>query len=392
MTIPRPEYPRPQFVRPDWLCLNGEWQFEIDGGDSGLARGLISRPLSDKITVPFCPESELSGIAYTDFMLAVWYRKDVTVPDDWKGRSVLLHFGAVDYDATVWVNGTERMRHRGGFTPFSVLLKDVTGGDTFTVVVRARDDWRPPQARGKQSQKYAPYNCLYTRTTGIWQTVWMEPVPEVSLKRPRITPDLGSSAFHLELPLTQNRAGFSLRATLSDARGEISSAQTKAFLDFAPRLTLEIPERRQRVWSLSDPHLYDIKIELFDAVGEVVDSAVCYAGLRSVAIDGLSVKINGETVFQRTVLDQGYYPAGIMTAPADADLEADIQRSLDVGFNGARLHQKVFEESLFVPCRPFGIFDLGRVRRLGLRRVRAGERRPQARCKLYYAVARSTGA
>ena len=117
MTIPRPEYPRPQFVRPDWLCLNGEWEFEIDGGDSGLARGLVSSQLAGKIVVPFCPESSLSGVGHTDFMAAVWYRKTVTVPEDWKGRHVLLHFGAVDYDATVWVDGVEVIRHRGGFTP-----------------------------------------------------------------------------------------------------------------------------------------------------------------------------------------------------------------------------------------------------------------------------------
>ena len=343
-TVPRPEYPRPQFVRPDWLCLNGEWQFEIDGGDSGKERGLISRPLSDTITVPFCPESELSGVGHTDFMLAVWYRKEVVVPDAWKGRSVLLHFGAVDYDTTVWVNGLEVLRHRGGFTPFTVALKAVTGGDTFTVVVRARDDWRPPQARGKQSQQSASYACFYTRTTGIWQTVWIEPVPEVSLKRPRITPDVGSSAFHLELPLTRNKAGYRVRATLRDARGEVCSAEAPAYFDFAPRLTLSIPEDRRRLWSTTDPHLYDIDIALLDADGTAIDRAASYAGLRSVAIDGLQIKINGETVFQRTVLDQGYYPDGITTAPTDAALVADIQRSLDVGFNGARLHQKVFEE------------------------------------------------
>ena len=346
MTIPRSEYPRPQFVRPDWLCLNGEWEFEIDGGDSGLARNLISRHLSDKIVVPFCPESALSGIGYTDFMLAVWYRKEVTVPDDWKGRHVLLHFGAVDYDSTVWVNGKEVMRHRGGFTPFSVLLKEVTGGDMFTVVVRAQDDWRPAQARGKQSQRYGSHGCWYTRTTGIWQTVWMEPVPDVALKRPRITPDAAGGAFHLDLPLTQNKPGFGVRATLKDDR-EICTAETDAHLDLAPRLTLAIPKDKRRFWSPSDPYLYDIELALVGPDGTVVDSARSYAGLRSVAIDGQKVKINGETIFQRTVLDQGYYPDGIMTAPTDAELEADIRRSLDVGFNGARLHQKVFEERFF---------------------------------------------
>ena len=191
MTIPRSEYPRPQFVRSDWLCLNGEWEFEIDNGDSGQARGLLTNPLSDKITVPFCPESFLSGLTHTDFMLAVWYRKTVQVPDDWKGRHVQIHFGAVDYDATVWVNGEEVARHRGGFTPFSALLRNVTGGDTFTVVVRARDDWHSPKARGKQSQQYAPHGCVYTRTTGIWQTVWIEPVPETALRPPPYHPGCG---------------------------------------------------------------------------------------------------------------------------------------------------------------------------------------------------------
>jgi len=344
MTIPRPEYPRPQFVRPDWLCLNGEWEFESDNSDSGHARNLVSSHLAGKITVPFCPESPLSGVGNTDFMLAVWYRKTVQVPEEWKGRHVLLHFGAVDYDATVWVDGQEVIRHRGGFTPFSATLKSVTGGDTFTVVVRARDDWKTPKPRGKQSQQYAPHGCHYTRTTGIWQTVWIEPVPEVSLRRPRLTPDVANGAFHLEQPLTRNRLGLTLHAALKDADGEVATASVAAHLDLAPRLTLSIPEGRRRLWSVSDPHLYDVEISLRDADGTVVDSATSYAGLRSVAIDGQKVKINGETVFQRLVLDQGYYPDGVMTAPTDEALIADIQMSQDVGFNGARLHQKVFEE------------------------------------------------
>ncbi len=344
MTIPRPEYPRPQFVRPDWLCLNGEWEFESDNSDSGHARNLVSSHLTDKITVPFCPESPLSGVGHVDFLLAVWYRKTVQVPEEWRGRHVLLHFGAVDYDATVWVDGQEVTRHRGGFTPFSVALKTVTGGDTFTVVVRARDDWKTPKPRGKQSQQYAPHGCHYTRTTGIWQTVWIEPVPEVALCRPRLTPDMANGAFHLEQPLTRNRPGLTLHAAIKDAEGEVATASVAAHLDLAPRLTLSIPEDRRRLWSVSDPHLYDIEISLRDADGTVVDRATSYAGLRSVAIDGQKVKINGETVFQRLVLDQGYYPDGVMTAPTDEALIADIQMSQDVGFNGARLHQKVFEE------------------------------------------------
>ena len=344
MSVPRPEYPRPQFVRDDWLCLNGQWQFEIDAADSGLERGLLECDLKDRITVPFCPESELSGIGNTDFMAAVWYRRVVTIPESWAGRRVLLHFQAVDYDATVWVNGVEVARHRGGFTPFRCDLAGVAApGQAAVIVVRARDDHRPPQPRGKQSQRTANYGCLYTRTTGIWQTVWMEPVPECALGRPRLTPNVSRGLIRLEQPITRGRAALRLRAVLSDAAGEAAEASC-AVADFTPTLDLQIPANRRRLWSPADPHLYDLRIELLDTTGGVIDRASGYAGLRSVTLDGKAVKINGETVFQRLVLDQGYYPDGIMTAPSDEALRRDIELSLAAGFNGARLHQKVFEE------------------------------------------------
>lgn len=347
MEVPRPEYPRPQFVRADWLCLNGEWQFEIDGGDSGYDRGLHSgnQDLRQRIVVPFCPESSLSGIGNVDFMPAVWYRRTVTIPEGWAGRRVLLHFQAVDYDATVWVNGHEVGRHRGGFTPFTCALDSIVGpGETAVIVVRARDDNRPAQPRGKQSTKYENYSVFYTRTTGIWQTVWMEPVAECHLRRPRITPDLANGLFRLEQPISQNRPGLQLRATLRDADGIVSTGMVRADLDFAPRLDLPIPAARRRLWSPRDPYLYDLAIELVDGDGQVDDRLDSYVGLRSIAIDGKQVKLNGEAVFQRLVLDQGYYPDGIMTAPNDEALQRDIELSMAAGFNGARLHQKVFEE------------------------------------------------
>ncbi len=345
MNIPRSEYPRPQFRRSDWLCLNGEWQFEIDAGDSGLERGLLERELRDRIIVPFCPESPLSGVGCTDFMNAVWYRRTVTIPKEWSGRRVLLHFQAVDYDTTVWVNGVEVGRHRGGFTPFTCNVSGVASpGETVTIVVRARDDYRPPQPRGKQSQRYANYGCLYTRTTGIWQTVWMEPVPGPALRRPRLTPDVTNSLIRLEQPITNNRPGLRVRATLRDTDGVVCTAAVAADTDLTPHLDLPVSEGRRRLWSPRDPHLYDVEIELLDANGTTIDRATSYAGLRSVTIDGQAIRINGEVVFQRLVLDQGYYADGIMTAPSDEALRRDIELSLAAGFNGARLHQKVFEE------------------------------------------------
>jgi len=345
MPIPRSEYPRPQFVRQDWLCLNGAWQFEIDWADTGLERGLRNRELNSKIMVPFCPESELSGVGETDFMNAVWYRRTVEIPENWSGRDVLLHFQAVDYETTVWVNDVEVGRHRGGFSPFTCALRNlVSAGKSAVIVVRARDSKDEPKAAGKQSPKYANYGCRYTRTTGIWQSVWLEPVPKVHLQRPRITPDVTNQRFLLEVPISRNAAGLSLRAVLSDKNGEVSSTTVPADLDFAVRLDLDIPPDRVKLWGPGEPNLYDISLELLAANGAILDQARSYGGLRSVAIDGMAVKINGKTVFQRQVLDQGYYPNGIMTAPTDEALKQDIELAMAAGFNAARLHQKVFEE------------------------------------------------
>jgi beta-galactosidase/beta-glucuronidase len=364
MSMPRPEYPRPQFARPEWLCLNGEWQFEIDPADTGLERGLVNRELTGRIVVPFCPESRLSGVEHTDFMAAVWYRRSVTIPPEWDGRRVRLHFQAVDYDATVWVDGVETGRHRGGFTPFAVDLLELRGGQPVTVVVRARDDHRGPQPRGKQSQRYANYSCLYTRTTGIWQTVWLEPLPEVALGRSRITPDVAGSCLHIVMPLDARpgaggRAGLRVRATMRDSQGVVSVAENDAGVDLSPGLVLPISADRRRLWSPADPHLYDLDLELLSTSGrggeeEVLDRVTSYAGLRGVTIDGKTIRLNGEVVFQRLVLDQGYYPDGILTAPSDEALRRDIELSQAAGFNGARLHQKVFEERFLMHADRLG--------------------------------------
>lgn len=339
---PRPEYPRPQFSREEWLCLNGTWEFEFDPGDSGRERDLLSRPLSATIVVPFCPESKLSGIGDLDFHPAVWYRRTVRIPAQWGDRRTLLHFGAVDHDATVWADGVEVGRHRGGFTPFTCDLGHRSGD--VEIVVRARDAKDGPQARGKQSRRYGRYGCFYTRTTGIWQTVWCEPVPEVRLRRPRIAPDLANSAFRVTVPVSANRTGWAVRVKLADGEGTVAQVSARADLDLAPQLTVQVPTERARRWSPEDPHLYSLSLELIDGEGAVVDQARSYAGLRSVAIEGRAVRLNGRPVFQRLVLDQGYYPDGILTAPDDDSLRRDIELSMAAGFNGARLHQKVFEE------------------------------------------------
>ncbi|MFW5752609.1 MAG: glycoside hydrolase family 2 protein [Planctomycetota bacterium] len=345
MDIPRAEYPRPQCVRDDWVCLNGLWQFEIDQGDSGRERGLLMRDLTDRILVPFCPESACSGIGNTDFLNAVWYRRRIVVPESWSGRRVLLHFQAVDYDTTVWVEGVEVARHRGGWTPFTVDITAVAPpGAEATVVVRARDDGREWKPQGKQSTSYANAGCHYTRTTGIWQSVWLEPVHAVHLLRPRITPLFTAGAFEVVVPVSLPRGGYRVHSVLRDDRGAVATAEADFADAPAARLRLEVPADRRRNWSPADPFLYDLELELCDGTGAVVDRVRSYAGLRSVSIDGNRILLNGAPVFQRLVLDQGYYPDGIMTAPSDAALVADIELAMAAGFNGARLHQKVFEE------------------------------------------------
>ena len=272
MTIPRPEYPRPQFVRADWLCLNGEWQFEIDPGDSGMERGLLERELQRQDHGAVLPGVAAVGRRQHRLSCtAVWYRRDVHDPGRrGRARHVLLHFQAVDYDATVWVNGR-------GSRPASRRLHALHLSTCAASPRRAR---RPPsscaratrtaprQPRGKQSTKYAPYSCFYTRTTGIWQTVWMEPVPDVALRRPRLTPDVANGADPPGTAADQQPARPTACAPpLRRPTGVVAEAECRADLDLSPRLDLPIPEDRRRLWSPEDPHLYDIEIELLDARG-----------------------------------------------------------------------------------------------------------------------------
>lgn len=352
--VPRPEHPRPQLWRPSWLNLNGPWQFEIDRSDTGIERGLRERELAGTITVPFVPESELSGIGDTDFLEAVWYRREIEIPADWEGLRPLLHFGAVDHDATVWADGVEVARHRGGFTPFTADLSDVAApGSTVVVVVRARDPRDAAQARGKQATWFANTHCHYTRTTGIWQTVWLEGVPETSIRSLRVLPSLAGSSFGIDVSLSANRPGTRVEiearrvepgAAAEDA--EPITASVRADLDLSPYQDLALPEDGAHLWAPGDPQLYSLVVRLTDAEGAVLDEVRSYAGLRSSTLHGRELRINGEPVFQRLVLDQGYWPESLMTAPSDAAMVRDIRIALEAGFNGARLHQKVFEERM----------------------------------------------
>ncbi|WP_407650885.1 glycoside hydrolase family 2 protein [Brachybacterium halotolerans] len=346
--VPRPEHPRPQLQREAWLNLNGTWQFEIDRGDTGRERGLLERELATEILVPFPPESPASGIGDRDFMEAVWYRRTVSVPASWEGLRPVLHFGAVDHDATVWADGVEVARHRGGFTPFDADLSGVvSAGGSVEIVVRARDSRHDLQARGKQSVFYEASHATYHRVTGIWQTVWLEGVPEDAIRSLRVVPSLASHSFAIDVPLSRSTPGTRLEAVLGEVGGgAVASAEVRADLDLAPHLEITVPEDQVRVWGPGDPQLYSLELRLVADGGAVLDTVRSYTGLRSTSLRDHEFRINGEKVFQRLVLDQGWWEDTFMTAPSEEAIKGDVRLSLEAGFNGARLHQKVFEERM----------------------------------------------
>ena len=202
INIPRLEHPRPQFFRDNWINLNGQWTYTFDFGCSGMDAGrelYKSQGFDNEITVPFCPESELSGVGHKDFIPAMWYQRTMTIPDYWDGKRVLLHFGAVDYECEVFIDGTSMGTHFGGSVSFSFdISRHVTAGSTHHLVVRVKDDTRDPnQPVGKQSPFYNSYNCRYTRTTGIWQTVWLEAVHRNGLKDIHVIPDYDSGTVNI---------------------------------------------------------------------------------------------------------------------------------------------------------------------------------------------------
>ncbi len=340
-STPRPEYPRPQFVRKEWLNLNGEWEFEMDLGKSGLQRGLMTTDkLVQKIIVPFCPESELSGIGNKDFMPAVWYRRTVELPEGWERKRVLLHFGAVDYETRVWINGKEAGSHRGGYTPFTFEITDLLQEGENVISVYAEDDTRSSrQPSGKQCPDFYSRGCHYTRTTGIWQTVWMEAVPEAYIADVKLTPDLDGGWVYIEAKVDGGTKDMILKAQALMNGSPVGQAQAQCFGGAAavPMVLSDV-----RAWSPEDPFLYDLKLSL-EGSGKTIDQVDSYFGVRSIKIDPPAVLLNGKPVFQRLVLDQGFYPDGIYTASTDEALKNDVEISLGLGFNGARLHQKVFE-------------------------------------------------
>ena len=346
MSVPRNEYPRPQLIRKDWLCLNGEWEFAIDDSQD------LNADFPLKITVPFCPESKLSGIANTDFMTAVRYRRAFVIPTEWEGKRVILHFGAVDYQASVTVNNTYIGSHSGGYTPFSFDITDALKAGENVVTVFVKDDTRSNrQPTGKQSEKPESHGCYYTRTTGIWQTVWLEPVGQSHISAVRTTPDI--DAKNLKVRVCSNDS--ETIASIEVFDGEKVVAKSSAVAGEETEIAIPAP----KLWSPDSPFLYGLKIDLLKG-GKVCDSIKSYAAMRKISIgkskDGRTrMRLNNKELYHMGPLDQGWWPDGLYTAPTDEALAFDIIKTKELGFNMIRKHVKVEPARWYTHCDKIGM-------------------------------------
>ena len=369
----RPEYPRPLLVRKDWKSLNGLWEFAFDDKNEGRTQGWTAgKTLPMQILVPFTFEASLSGIGKgKEVHERVWYRRTFDVPEAWRrdGKRVLLNFGAVDWESTVWVNGREIGTRRGGYTPFSYDVTDALkpGGGAQEIVVAVYDPADPGkgayQPKGKQ---LGSEGIFYTRTTGIWQTVWLEPVSPVHLAKVRLTPERnsGASTWRLRadvtLPADRARSADPIRL---EVFVRFKGQQIGAFAFETPGRVLHetsatvpitVPLSIAQLWTPERPDLYDVKVTL--RRGErVLDEITSYTALREVGIRNGRLTLNGRPYFYRGVLDQGYWPDGILTPPTDAALRYDVEITKKMGFNMSRKHVKVEDPRWYYWCDKLGL-------------------------------------
>lgn len=354
--IPRPEHPRPEAYRESWLNLNGEWELLIDREGTQAVSELLGTALPSRILVPFCPESRLSGIGDTDFMRAVFYHRQVRVPAALLGRRLLLHLEACDYRTEVYVNGQAVGQHVGGYTPMAFDITDALQGDIADILIRAEDDTTSPrQCSGKQSERRESYGCMYTRTTGIWQTVWLEAVDAARIERYTVRADAESELAFVTVHLTAPAIGTQLTVSASYEGRQVGTATARVL---SREVTLALPLSELHLWEMGAGRLYDLTLSL-SREGAVCDRLCGYFGRRSIALRRDGMYLNGKRTFGRFVLDQGFYPDGIYTAPTEEALAEDIRLSMAMGFNGARLHERVFEPRYLYHADKMGylVFD-----------------------------------
>ncbi|TWD84697.1 glycosyl hydrolase family 2 [Kribbella amoyensis] len=368
MANPDLTHPRPQLVRDGWTDLCGEWRFAFDDDDRGLReRWWTSAEAFDRaITVPYPPESKASGVHETGYHPVLWYRRTFEAAAV-EGRRTLLHFGAVDYRAKVWVNGVPVGDHEGGQTPFALDVTDALdpAQPEQVLVVRAEDQpLDVSQPRGKQDWLPEPHAIWYHRTSGIWQPVWTETVAELHVSEVRWTPEIGDARVRMALQLSGVPAGpVTVRVVLRLGE-EVLSHQTVQVRDNASEHDIAVPalrngQYRQRLlWSPESPTLIDAEVTLLDD-GTMVDEVSSYLGLRSAEVADGRFLLNGRPYFLRLVLGQGYWPQSHLTAPDDAALKREAELIKELGFNGVRVHQKVEDPRFLSWCDRLGVLVWG---------------------------------
>ncbi len=366
--LPRVEYPTPQWQRDDYVILNGTWEFDFDDHAVGLKeKWYRSHDFQQSIIVPFCYQSVLSGIGETEFHDIVWYRRTFTIPQTFATKRIVLHFGAVDYEASVYVNGELAIVHQGGHTPFFADVTDLLMAGENVVVVRAQDvSQRLDQPRGKQFWKENSTGIFYTRTTGIWQTVWLEAISSAYFNEAKFTPDFDKNAILVDLALTlplqeNSKETFQVQMDITFEGQPVLCDQWTVFESSIHRqlyLGSFEAHMNERAWSPEHPHLYDVVIQLKQG-DEVIDHVVSYFGMRKIEVVDGRVFLNNHPYYMKLVLDQGYYPDGILTPPSDEAIKQDITLTKTMGFNGVRKHQKVEDPRFLYWCDRLGLLVWG---------------------------------
>jgi len=354
--LPRPEYPRPGFQRDEWVNLNGEWEFAFDDAGRGFQLGWKDgRPLPHNIIVPFAYQTEMSGIDDKGVHPVVWYAKSFEYKSEWHGRDLLLHFGAVDYSCTVFVNGEEVGSNFGGHVPFSFDIAPYCKPGVNRISMRVEDRPDPFQPRGKQSSTGLPFGIDYYCTTGIWQTVWLEPVSTIRIDSVRITPVVKESAFELKMYLHAPSANWTVEAEVFDDDKSVARVSND-ICSATARLFVKVPDAI--LWSPDHPKLYGLKLRLWKG-SELIDEVDSYVGLRSVELMDGKFCLNGEPIYLKMVLDQGYWPESYMTPPTDEAIREDIEWTKRYGYNGARKHQKIEDPRYLYWCDRMGMLVWG---------------------------------
>jgi beta-galactosidase/beta-glucuronidase len=357
--IPRPEFPEPQFERSSWLSLNGTWDFLFDDQDQGLNHNWQKRARYDRaIVVPYCFESKLGGIGDTTFHPIMWYRRTFEIPKTWAGKHVLMHFGAVDYRARVWVNGNYLGSHEGGGVPFSFdITADLQNG-TNSVVLRAEDPSTDKSIpRGKQYWEPKSKSIFYTRTSGIWQPVWLEATGEHHLEYVHVLAgENGTAEFHGLLDAIP-RDALTLSIDILDGSRVAGHLETTTKED---RVDAKLAISSPKLWLPESPNLYTVRYKLTHG-SQTLDEVTSYFGFRTIALTNNRITVNGKPYYLKFLLDQGYWPESTLTPPSEAAIQKDIDLILAMGFNGVRKHQKIADPRFLYAADKRGLLVSGEI-------------------------------